>query len=48
MNGLHFPQALAPGFIAGNRHPLVVLGQLLDWLSTSMLATVVTAWWRHR
>jgi hypothetical protein len=31
-----------------NLHPLVVLGQLLDWLSTSLLATVVTAWWRTR
>ena len=30
-----------------NLHPLVVLGQLLDWLSTSLLATVITAWWRH-
>lgn len=31
-----------------NLHPLVVLGQLLDWLSTSLLATVITAWWRSR
>ena len=29
-------------------HPLVVLGQLLDWLSTSLLATLVTAWWQRR
>lgn len=28
-------------------HPLVVLGQLLDWLSTSLLATIVTALWRR-
>jgi hypothetical protein len=28
-----------------NLHPLVVLGQLLDWLSTSLLATVITALW---
>ena len=26
-------------------HPLVVLGQLLDWLSTSVLACLVTGWW---
>ena len=31
-----------------NLHPLVVLGQLLDWLSTSLLATVITAWWQRR
>lgn len=31
-----------------NLHPLVVLGQLLDWLSTSLLATVITALWRSR
>jgi hypothetical protein len=31
-----------------NLHPLVVLGQLLDWLSTSLLATAITAWWQHR
>lgn len=29
-------------------HPLVVLGQLLDWLTTSLLATLVTAWWQRR
>jgi hypothetical protein len=28
-------------------HPLVVLGQLLDWLTTSLLATLVTAWWQR-
>ena len=28
--------------------PLVVVGQLLDWLSTSLLATVITTWWRTR
>jgi hypothetical protein len=26
-------------------HPLVVLGQLLDWLTTWLLACVVTGWW---
>ena len=26
-------------------HPLVVLGQLLDWLSTSVLASLITGWW---
>lgn len=31
-----------------NLHPLVVLAQLLDWLSTSLLATVITAWWLPR
>ena len=31
-----------------NLHPLVVVGQLLDWLSTSLLATVITAGWRNR
>ena len=31
-----------------NLHPLVVLGQLLDWLSTSLLACVLTAWWIRR
>ena len=29
-------------------HPLVVLGQLLDWLTTSLLATLITAWWQRR
>jgi hypothetical protein len=28
-------------------HPLVVLGQLLDWLTTSLLATIITAWWQR-
>jgi len=27
-------------------HPLVVLGQLFDWLTTSILACVLAAWWR--
>jgi hypothetical protein len=31
-----------------NLHPLIVLGRLLDWLCTSLLATVLTAWWRNR
>ena len=26
-------------------HPLVVLGQLLDWLSTLLLASGIAAWW---
>jgi hypothetical protein len=30
-----------------NLHPFVVVGQLLDWLTTSLLACLVTAWWRH-
>jgi hypothetical protein len=29
-------------------HPLVVIGQLLDWLSTSVAASVVTGWWLAR
>jgi hypothetical protein len=29
-------------------HPLVVIGQLLDWLSTSVAASVITAWWLAR
>jgi hypothetical protein len=29
-------------------HPLVVLGELLDWLSTSLLAALVTGWWLTR
>ncbi|MEP7016014.1 MAG: DUF1761 family protein [Verrucomicrobiota bacterium] len=29
-------------------HRLVVVGQLLDWLTTSLLASVVTAWWLGR
>ena len=28
-------------------HPLVVAGQLLDWLTTSLLATLITAWWQR-
>jgi hypothetical protein len=31
-----------------NLHPLVVVGQLLDWLSTSLLACAVTGWWLRR
>jgi hypothetical protein len=31
-----------------NLHPLVAAGQLLDWLSVSLLATVITTWWRNR
>ncbi|MEY2480030.1 MAG: hypothetical protein QOI04_957 [Verrucomicrobiota bacterium] len=31
-----------------NLHPLVVVGQLLSWLSTSALACLVTAWWLRR
>jgi hypothetical protein len=30
-----------------NLHPLVVLGQLLDWLCTLLLATVITALWQR-
>jgi hypothetical protein len=26
-------------------HPLVVIGQLLDWLTVAVLACVVTGWW---
>jgi hypothetical protein len=29
-------------------HRLVVLGQLLDWLTTSVLACLVTSWWLAR
>ena len=29
-------------------HPFVVIGQLLDWLTTAMAASVVTAWWLTR
>ena len=28
-----------------NLHPLVVIGQLFDWLSTSLVACLVTGWW---
>jgi hypothetical protein len=28
-----------------NLHPLVVVGQLLDWLTTSIIACALTAWW---
>jgi hypothetical protein len=33
------------GAVFINLHPLVVVGRLLDWLSTSLLATAVTALW---
>ena len=36
------------GAVFINLHPLVVVGRLLDWLSTSLLATVITALWRSR
>jgi hypothetical protein len=26
-------------------HPLVVVGQLLDWLTTSLLASIMAKWW---
>jgi hypothetical protein len=26
-------------------HPLVVLGELLDWLTTSVVVCVTTGWW---
>ncbi len=29
-----------------NLHPLVVVGQLLDWLTTSIVACALAAWWR--
>lgn len=29
-------------------HPLVVVGRLLDWLATSVLATVITGWWLQK
>ena len=29
-------------------HPFVVIGQLLDWLTTSVAASVVTTWWLSR
>jgi hypothetical protein len=31
-----------------NLHPLVVLGELLDWLTTSVLACVLTGWFSQR
>jgi hypothetical protein len=31
-----------------NLHPFVVVGQLLDWLSTSLLACVIRGWWLGR
>lgn len=29
-------------------HPLVVVGRLLDWLITALLACAVTGWWLQR
>jgi hypothetical protein len=29
-------------------HPLVVLGELLDWLTTSVVVCVTTGWWLGR
>jgi len=29
-------------------HPLVVIGQLLDWLTTSLAASLATGWWLTR
>jgi hypothetical protein len=29
-------------------HPFVVVGQLLDWLTTSVAGCVVTSWWLSR
>jgi hypothetical protein len=29
-------------------HPLVVLGELLDWLTTSLVVCVTTGWWLGR
>jgi hypothetical protein len=26
-------------------HPLVVFGRVLDWLTTALLAAIITAWW---
>lgn len=31
-----------------NLHPLVVVGQLINWLTTSMLACLITTWWLRR
>lgn len=35
------------GAVFINLHPLVVVGRLLDWLSTSLLATIATALWQR-
>lgn len=35
------------GAVFINLHPLVVVGRLLDWLSTSLLATVATVLWQR-
>jgi len=29
-------------------HSMVVLGQVIDWLTTSVLACAITAWWMTR
>jgi hypothetical protein len=29
-------------------HPLMILAQLMDWLTTMVLACVVTNWWLSR
>ena len=31
-----------------NLHPLVTLGLLLNWLTTSLLASLITGWWLDR
>ena len=31
-----------------NLHPLVVVGQLINWMTTLVLACVITAWWLRR
>ena len=31
-----------------NLHPLVVVGQVINWLTTTMLACLITAWWLRR
>ena len=31
-----------------NLHRLVIVGQLIDWLTTSALACLITAWWLRR
>jgi hypothetical protein len=31
-----------------NLHPLVVVGQLTNWLTTSVLSCLITAWWLRR
>jgi hypothetical protein len=43
--GLFALPIILEGAVFINLHPLVVVGRLLDWLSTLLLATVVTALW---